>query len=144
MFTHGIFSSNTRKTLESWNGEHKRQTTSTMFAFAPVSHCQDKQPMAVYCQHCPVGPVLANQWSELFAGFGIGWVTWLDGTLPLLPNVWPSLTLTISLSSVLSAVFSARVSSATAQIRAKGLTCVDNSNTITSEQSWFSRHSKGF
>lgn len=61
VFTHGILSLNRRKMLESRNGEHKRQTTLTMFAFALVSHCQDKQPMAVYCQHCPVGPVLANQ-----------------------------------------------------------------------------------
>lgn len=77
-----------------------------------------------------LGLVSTNQWSELFAGFCIGWVTCLEGklkfalqdaTTPLLSYVWPSLALTIRLCPpVLPAVLSAL---ATEEIQAKDFKC---------------------
>lgn len=76
-----------------------------------------------------LGPVSANQWSELFAGFCIGWVMCLEGKLKFAPPP-PLVCLTLScshhpsVSSVLPAVLSAPLSLATEEVQAKGLKCV--------------------
>lgn len=141
MFTYKVLSSNQGKIC---NQVKERQTALTMFDFALVSHSQDEQPMAFYCQPCPAGPVLANQWSELFAGFCFGWLTWLEGLPPPPPRTSDLLSLPPSVRVLRPACCTfCPGNSTTAEICAKGLTCAGNTNTTTSEQSWFSSHAKG-
>lgn len=79
-----------------------------------------------------LGPVSANQWSELFAGFCLAWVTFLEGKLkfarqdatpPLLLYVWPC-SHHPSVSFVLPAAPSALLSLAIEKIQGKSSKCV--------------------
>lgn len=78
-----------------------------------------------------LGPVSSNQWSELFTGFCLDWMMFLEGKLkftrrdatpPLLSYVWPC-SHHPSVSSVLPAVHSALLNLAMEAKQDKGLKC---------------------